>query len=347
MTVRSRLLRRRSGRQWPWQVWHVDAVTSQEYAHGTLAEADCWSVEKHLEGCASCAGRVSAAVARTSAAPLLAEVRGSLLAVCEPAAEQVGVDPPRRRDDAFPLSTTSASDQGSGAVQARPPMVAAGVGAGVALWGRLLWAAGPALRGAWLVALLLVCAGAIGLAHGLGAHSARPMLLALAPLLPLAGVALSYGPRSDPLHEITASTPSGGLRLLLIRSMAVLGVSLPLLTSVGAFLPAPAGVPSAATWLLPGVALTLATLALSSFVGCRLAAGTVASGWCFAVLVPLSGEAAGSQAHHTFTALVDQLTQYFGGPAAQSSWAVAAALCACLLAFRRHAFDRAHQRGIR
>ncbi|MFF6905713.1 hypothetical protein ACFY9Q_07225 [Streptomyces sp. NPDC012389] len=55
----------------------------------------------------------------------------------------------------------------------------------------------------------------------------RPLLLVTAPVLPLAGVALSYGRHADPLYEVVTSTPSGGLRLLLIRAAAVLAVSVP------------------------------------------------------------------------------------------------------------------------
>jgi hypothetical protein len=135
---------------------------------------------------------------------------------------------------------------------------------------RALWAAGPAVRGAWLPAVSLVALGALGLSHAGGADAALPLLLALAPLAPVAGVALSYGVHADPLHEIAAATPSGGLRLILTRTAAVLAVSLPLLTLTGLLLPA-AGAPGAAAWLLPGLALTLASLTLAGWVGCRAA----------------------------------------------------------------------------
>ncbi|MYZ41239.1 zf-HC2 domain-containing protein, partial [Streptomyces sp. SID4917] len=135
------------------------------------------------------------------------------------------------------------------------------------------------------MALVLVAAGAVGLAYGAGFAGARPLLLALAPVLPLAGVAVSYGEHADPMHEIGASTPGGGLRLLLTRTTAVLAVSLPLLTLAGALLPSSAAsmeVPGAAAWLLPALALTLATLVLGSYVGCRTAAGAVAGAWAVA-----------------------------------------------------------------
>lgn len=316
----------------PRESWHVDFRLGEDYAHGVLSESSSWSVEKHLEGCGMCAASVSQAVGRTSAAPVLADVRAALLsATAESATKPAARRVPHAAASRVFGSRTPPEPYGPRA--ARPRML-----------GRFLWSAGPALRGSWLVALLLVCAGAVVLAYGLDAESARPLLLAFAPLLPLAGVALSYGPRADPLYEVAAATPSGGLRLLLTRTLIVLGVSLPLLTAVGAFLPEPPGVPSAAAWLLPGLALTLCTLALSSYVGCRLAAGAVASAWCFAVLLPLSRESGEGMGEPVpLSVLVDQLTTYFSGPAAQGMWAVAATLCAGLLVLRRHAFDHAVQ----
>ncbi|WP_341483792.1 hypothetical protein [Streptomyces endophytica] len=165
-------------------------------------------------------------------------------------------------------------------------------------------------------------------------------------MLPLAGVALSYGPRADPMYEISATTPSGGLRLLLTRTAAVLGVSLPLLTAVGAFLPGPPGMPGAAAWLLPALALALGALALGSYVGCRTATGIVAAGWTFAVLLPVfsvsgdgGGDSGGDGRTLPVTALAEQLAQYLSGGSVQGGWAVAAALCAGVLALRRRSFD--------
>ncbi|MFI9805829.1 zf-HC2 domain-containing protein, partial [Streptomyces sp. NPDC052301] len=200
---------------------------------------------------------------------------------------------------------------------------------------RLLWAAGPAVRGAWLPAVLVVAAGALALAYGAGFPAARALLLAVAPVVPVAGIALSYGPHADPLHEIAAATPGGGLRLALTRTVAVLAVSVPLLTFTGLLLPA-SGAPAAAAWLLPGLALALGSLALASFVGCRAAALVTGGGWLAAVLGPVSagpGEETGAR-------LAEQLSRCLDGFGAQGAWAAAAALSAVLLAARRPAYDR-------
>ncbi|MFD3569959.1 zf-HC2 domain-containing protein [Streptomyces sp. NPDC058671] len=279
------------------------------YAGGSVPETDAWSLEKHVESCADCAARVSAAVRAGAAGPVLAAVRSDLLS----------------------------------SLGHRPAPVAATAVAGSRLgrWARLWWAVGPALRGSWVVAVVLVVGGAFGLAHGAGFRGAGSLLLAVSPVLPLAGVAVSYGRHADPLFEITAATPSGGLRLLLTRTAAVLAVCVPLLTAGGALLPRAAGGPGAAAWLLPGLALTLAALALGSFVGCRAAAATVGGGWLLAVTGPLLG---GPDAGAGSGSGAAALAPYFSGSAAQGGWAAAALACAALLTLRRRSFDHLEPR---
>ncbi|MFV6027744.1 zf-HC2 domain-containing protein [Streptomyces sp. NPDC056264] len=426
----------------PGLPWHVSDALARRYAEGSAAETDAWSLEKHVEACERCAGRVSAAVRAGTAGPVLASVRAELLASLEPGrapadartAHPASSDlrtppaaatrPERRfargasgtsgtpsRPGASAASSTSAAFTASGAssttgpsgtpsgpgasgttgpsgtpsrpggpgTPSRPgasaastpsrrrrstaaallgrrpePALSAGhrpsPGARTASaaaaprtptplgrWARLWWAVGPALRGSWVVAVLLVVGGAFGLAHGAGVQEARGLLLALSPVLPLAGVAVSYGRHADPMYEITTATPSGGLRLLLTRTAAVLAVCVPLLTAGGALLPPVAGFPGAAAWLLPGLALTLATLALGSFVGCRAAAATLGGGWLLAVTGPLLGPA-------DTAASATTLAPYFSGPAAQGGWAAAAVACAALLALRRRSFDHLESR---
>ncbi|MFE6785602.1 zf-HC2 domain-containing protein [Streptomyces sp. NPDC057680] len=428
----------------PGLPWHVSDALARRYADGSAAETDAWSLEKHVEACTDCAGRVSAAVRAGTAGPVLASVRAELLASLEPgrapadartahpassdlrtppaatrlgrrfalgASEASGGSIASGASGASAASGTSAAFTASGAssttgpsgtpsgpgasgttgtsgTPSRPgasgasgassspgtsapssrrrstaatllgrrpePALSAGhrpsPGARTASaayaprtptplgrWARLWWAVGPALRGSWLVAVLLVVGGAFGLAHGAGVQEARGLLLALSPVLPLAGVAVSYGRHADPMYEITTATPSGGLRLLLTRTAAVLAVCVPLLTAGGALLPPVAGFPGAAAWLLPGLALTLATLALGSFVGCRAAAATLGGGWLLAVTGPLLGPA-------DTAASATALAPYFSGPAAQGGWAAAAVACAALLALRRRSFDHLESR---
>ncbi|MGW8599155.1 hypothetical protein ACWGLB_09485 [Streptomyces sp. NPDC055893] len=437
----------------PGLPWHVSDALARRYADGSAAETDAWSLEKHVEACAGCAGRVSAAVRAGTAGPVLASVRAELLASLGPGRAPAGAraahpdssdlrTPPATprlgRRFARGVSGGSGASSGSDASAASAAFTASGAsgttspsgtpsgpgtsgasaaftasgasgttspsgpsgmpsgpgasGASAAFtasgasgasgrrrsaaaallgrrpepavsaghrpspgartasvasaprtptplgrWARLWWAVGPALRGSWVVAVLLVVGGAFGLAHGAGVQEARGLLLALSPVLPLAGVAVSYGRHADPMYEITTATPSGGLRLLLTRTAAVLAVCVPLLTAGGALLPPVAGFPGAAAWLLPGLALTLATLALGSFVGCRAAAATLGGGWLLAVTGPLLGPA-------DTAASATTLAPYFSGPAAQGGWAAAAVACAALLALRRRSFDHLESR---
>ncbi|MFF1648489.1 zf-HC2 domain-containing protein [Streptomyces sp. NPDC058240] len=291
--------------------WHVSEELAGRYAAGPVPETDAWSVEKHVEACGGCAARISAAVrTRPEAGAALDAVRAGVLAAV--AAEGVPARGPARSvRHRFPGAATRA--------------------------GRLLWAAGPALRRPWLLALVLVAVGALALAYGAGAgagETIRPLLLVVAPVLPLAGVALSYGRHADPMHEITATTPSGGLPLLLTRTAAVLAVSIPALTLAGAALPPSTGWPGAAAWLLPGLAMTLAALALGSYVGCRTGATSIAAAWAAAVVLPAFAASPPATAEAAAEA-----ARYFAGPAAQAGWAAGALGCAALLAVRRRSFD--------
>jgi hypothetical protein len=140
----------------------------------------------------------------------------------------------------------------------------------------------PALRRAWFVAT------GVALLFGLGAaDTSKPgasllLLLALAPMVPVVGVTLAYGPGSDPAHEATIATPMSGLRLVLLRSSAVVACS------IGA-----AGVATlllrdktwmSIAWLVPSLALPALCLALSTFTTPRRAAVVIGVLW----LVPLS-----------------------------------------------------------
>ncbi|MFF3610473.1 zf-HC2 domain-containing protein [Streptomyces sp. NPDC002580] len=290
--------------------WHAPDDLVARYTDGSLPESDAWSLEKHVERCGSCAARVSHAVRSGAAGTVLAEVRDAVLtSVREPA----------------PAPSRSAV------------LAARAVGGWLA---RIVWAAGPAVRGSWAGAVVLVAVGAVALTYGGDWAGARPLLLAVAPVVPVAGVALSYGRHADPLHEIVASTPSGGLRLLLMRTAAVLAVSLPTLTVAALLLPGsgphlPAG-PTTAGWLLPGLTLTLASLVLSAYVRCRTATTVIGGGWLFAVTAPLLADTGTSLTAR----LTEQLSLYFSGAPSQGGWAAATALCALLLAARRTAYNR-------
>ncbi len=123
-----------------------------------------------------------------------------------------------------------------------------------------LLAAVPAFRGAWLLGVftVLVFAGAAAL---FAEDTGLTLFLIVAPLIPVAGVAASFGGDADPAHELVAVTPYSSLRLLLLRTAGVLATSVPVTVLLGLALPGPAWL--AVAWLTPAVAGVALTLALS------------------------------------------------------------------------------------
>ncbi|GAA2472184.1 hypothetical protein GCM10010406_04830 [Streptomyces thermolineatus] len=331
---------------------HVHARDADAYAGGGLPEADAWRLEKHLESCGECALLVSDAVRATSVAPVLADLRAALLSA-------VPVTPAEERPSAAPAAEPARPARPGRTAPARPaprrprprlrrPAAGSGRTGPAARAGRAAAAsfgAVPALRAAWAASLAVAAVAAVVSARLAGFDGARPLLLAVAPLLPVAGVAVSYG-RADPMHETVAATPSGGLRLLLVRTAGVLTVCVPLLTAAGLLLPDGVGGPGAAAWLLPGLALTVATLLLGSFTGCAAASAATSALWLLGLAclgapsVPGAAAAPGGAAAVLRTALETSLGTVLSGPGAQTAWAACGAVCAVLLAARRTAFDR-------
>lgn len=219
--------------------WHVQSDLLERYASGDIDDAQGFSVEAHLPSCAHC---------RAQIAPLVDDAR------LAQAWEGIG-----ERLDAGRRSPVEAG------------LVRLGVPGHVA---RLLGAT-PALRLSWLVACTLVLAFAVLAATR--REQGLYWFLVLAPLLPLAGIALAYGPDVDPTYEIGLAAPMRSFRLLLIRALAVLIVTT-VMAAVAA-LALPGLHPSAAAWLVPSLALTLASLALATRMSALVACGSLGVLW--------------------------------------------------------------------
>ena len=163
-----------------------------------------------------------------------------------------------------------------------------------------LMVATPALRRAWFVALTLVVFVGLVAADNGSSPDDLLTLLVLAPLVPVLGVSMAYGPGSDPAHEITLAAPLSGFRLIMIRSATVVLCSVAVLALASLLTGA---VPSLAfAWLLPSLGLTAASLALMTFTTPRRSGAVVAVGWMVAVIVarnsggdPLAAFAAAGQ----------------------------------------------------
>jgi hypothetical protein len=243
--------------------WHADAEDLRAYARGELAPPRLWSVDTHLVACAPC--------------------REALATVSDPVVLDAGwerldaeLDAPRPRLLESLLVRIGVADHTA----------------------RLL-AATPVLRRSWLAAVALVLLMTV-VATDTGRVSASPtFFLALAPLLPLAGVALSYGPVLDPTYEMAVVSPLHGFRLLMIRTVAVLTTGLVLNGLASLALPA-YGL-RALAWLLPALALTGTGLALTARWGPVLPPCLVGGAWVTLLLVAQAKAHGGTLA--PFTAL--------------------------------------------
>lgn len=230
--------------------WHLDPEAVRRYAQGSAPLDLAASAEAHLMKCAACRDSISAYLDTRRAAAIWHEVADR-------------VDAPRR---------------------SVPERMLVRLGAGEAT-ARLV-AATPTLRGPWLLAVAAVLALAAWAAQ-VDERFLR-MFLVIAPLGPLAGVAVAFAGGLDPTREIGLATPFSGLRLLLIRTTAVLTVTVPIVAAAGLALPGSHWL--AAAWLLPTAGLTCAALALTGRLTPVAAVGVVATAW---VLVTAPATVAG------------------------------------------------------
>jgi hypothetical protein len=205
-------------------VWHLDPEAIRRYAQGAVPPDLAASAEAHLMKCATCRDAIASHVDTRRVGAIWHEVVDR-------------VDTPR---------------------PSWPERVLARLGVSEAT-ARLV-AATPTLRGPWLLGI----AGVLALSVWAAQVDERflRMFLVAAPLGPLAGVALAFAGGLDPTWEIGLAAPYSGLRLLLIRTAAVLAVTVPIVTAAGLALPGSHWL--AAAWLLPTAGLTCAALALTA-----------------------------------------------------------------------------------
>ncbi|HET6664139.1 MAG TPA: hypothetical protein VFG94_07770 [Acidimicrobiales bacterium] len=141
-----------------------------------------------------------------------------------------------------------------------------------------LVAATPGLRLAWLAAVVVV--GTLAVLAAREAGNDAPFLV-VAPLVPLGAVALAFLPIAEPAGEAGVAAPMHGAGLALRRTVAVLAPTMVLLAVAGLALPDLAG--PGFTWVLPGLGLAVAALALSTFLRVPVAVGTMAVVWLLAL----------------------------------------------------------------
>jgi hypothetical protein len=229
------------------QPWHLDDDLLDTYAENRpMTPALTASVEAHLERCSHCQARLVPAVDPVRLDAVWAEVVEAVEAPRVPLLERF--------------------------------LLRAGVAPDTA---RLL-AVTPSLQLGWITGTAIALTLALLAAHS-GDHGVA-LFLALAPVLPVAGVAVAFGPRTDPLHEVAVAAPYSSYRLLLVRTAAVLVATLALALPAAALLPSRPLV--AVAWLLPALALTSTSLALATRVDPVVSSAALAVTW---LLLALSG----------------------------------------------------------
>ena len=137
-----------------------------------------------------------------------------------------------------------------------------------------LVAVASAFRSAWLVGVITILAFA-ALAAANGNAPGMWVFLAVAPVVPCLVVASSYDPWLDPALEPELVTPYPALRLILLRTMAVLALALPAVLIFGLAVPGE----TAFAWLLPAAGFVAVVLAASTWVTPIRAAVAVSSVW--------------------------------------------------------------------
>jgi len=143
----------------------------------------------------------------------------------------------------------------------------------------------PALRRSWILAVVVSLLFAVNAASSsVGSGADRIVVfLTIAPLVPLLGVALAFGPAVDPTHEVSIAAPMDGFRLFLVRAITVFTASTAMLL-IGSLM-VPSGGLSRIGWLLPALATTAITMAVSTRLDPRVAAGGVGSLWIVLVVI--------------------------------------------------------------
>jgi hypothetical protein len=223
--------------------WHLDDDALRRYVERTDSLAEGASAEQHLLSCEPCRARV------TAAASVIERSVIDFTAVWDRTRDAVEVP----RPSVFERLLRAA---GLPAHEAR------------------LVAVASAFRGVWLVGVAAVLAFA-ALAAALGHARGVWLFLAVAPIVPCLVVASSYDPWMDPALEPELVTPYPALRLILLRTIAVLALALPAVLLFGLVVPGE----TAFAWLLPAVGFVAVVLAASTWVSPLNAAAAVGAIW--------------------------------------------------------------------
>lgn len=217
---------------------HADVLRRYARDPSDVDPVGASSIEAHLVSCDGCRTSLNGAVGRPF-------IDASWEAVVD------RVDQPRRSAFELALARVGISETSA----------------------RLL-AATPTLRVAATAAVAIVAALAVVASQ---AGDGSEYLLALAPLVPLGVVAMTFAATTEPAGEVAIGTPLHGLGLVARRSVVVAVVAFAALGLADVAIGDAAA--SNATWVLPSLALTASVVALATWVRVELVTALLGGGW--------------------------------------------------------------------
>ena len=271
--------------------WHADARSLSAYASDELDDVRSASIEAHAMTCAECRD----ALADLTDPVRLEGVWGAI---------EARVDDPARSLLERVLGRAGVSETTA----------------------RLIGAT-PAFRLPWVSAVGLVLALTVLASYSEADDKAVYVFLVAAPLLPLLGIALSFG-RADAAREVTMATPVRKLDLLLARAVTVLLVT----TAITGVATAALGREDwrVVTWLLPALGLTAGALALTTWLPTHVAAAGLGGLW-------VAGAVVSARRSSLHADLVERFVAF--RPEGQGAFLLVVAMALAVLVLRRDALE--------
>jgi hypothetical protein len=226
--------------------WHIPEPLARAYVAGDVQGARAASVEAHVMACDVCRALVGGSVATDRLQAIWSEVE--------------------ERVDAPPASWVERLLVRVGLPDTDARLVASA----------------PTLHASWFAALIAVLTFAVWASQA-GDRGVMVFLI-VAPIVPVLAVAGAYGPWVDPTYETSVAAPYPTLRLVLLRSAAVVLASGSMAAVASTFVP---DADAAAAWLLPSLALVGLTLVIARWLPLPVAAATVAASYALPLLAAL------------------------------------------------------------
>jgi hypothetical protein len=263
---------------------HLPAATIEKYAADALPYADASSVEAHVLACPACRRLVAGQVDQARLRAIWGELTD------------------RVDEDRVRVPERWLRRLGTPAPVAK------------------ILVCTPSLRGSWLLGVVITLALAVLASRTTGGGDLP--FLAVAPVLPVVGIAVSFGRAMDAAWEVGEATVTGGFPLLLIRAGAVLAACVSVTAVAAVVLPADGR--GALAWLLPSLLLVVVTLVISTTrAAMPYVAATISAVWLCVVAI----------------AAASPRTDALFGSGAQAITAALTLAAAGVLLSRRHAIE--------